>query len=389
MQWFDHFSFTGESSHKRGARAISQYAFVNRDICWEELEWKGKHGQSPAVVATKPHYFRDLDVLQTVENFLEYVPDFWSSDEFANSVKDGEILQIDTEYFVDQFSYLMYEENSKDIWRVVEDFLMDEQFSSLCQHLLIHLDEQRFLVFLKSLGKLINKSLQCKELLFQCCWLEVLLSAHGDHMSLDDLVLLNCVISKRRQLWWLMNDEEQVEERDQIEKFLKSANQLTDADHFSLMTQFAETEFPVALKWIGIQSWILFSDLSKECKSADSCESLFSCNKIEFHKVDGYSLVQSDGYSVSHISDADDEDLTRSGHKSRKKNRKRKRPRYESDEDHLDQLIEVPYSNMRNHIRSQCRSWRLSTDAFSASWDIVCYHLSCSTPFIEVSELRI
>jgi hypothetical protein len=186
-----------------------------------------------------------------------------------------------------------------------------------------------------------------------------------------------------------MNDEEQVEERDQIEKFLKSANQLTDADHFSLMTEFAETEFPDALKWIGIQSWILFSDLSKECKSADSCESLFSCNKIEFCKVDGYSLVQSNGYSVSHISDADDEDLTRSGHKSRKKNRKRNRPRYESDEDHLDQLIEVPYSNMRNTIRSQCRSWRLLTDAFSASWDIVCYHVSCSTPFIEVSELHI
>jgi hypothetical protein len=87
MQWFDHFAFTVESSHKRGARALSQYAFVNRDICWEELEWKGKHGQFPAVVATKPHYFRDLDVLRTVQNFLEYVPDFWSSDEFANSVK--------------------------------------------------------------------------------------------------------------------------------------------------------------------------------------------------------------------------------------------------------------------------------------------------------------
>ncbi|TVU36187.1 hypothetical protein EJB05_18108 [Eragrostis curvula] len=381
MQWFDHFSFSGESTHKRGARALSQYAFVNRDICWEELEWKGKHGQSPAVVATKPHYFRDLDILQTVENFLEYVPDFWSSDELASSVKDGEILQIDTEYFVDQFLYLIYEENSKDVWRVVEEFLMEEQFSSLCQHLLIHLDEQRLLDFLKALGKLIGKTLQCKELAFQCCWLEVLLSAQSDHMSLDDLVLLNCVISKRRQLWWLMNDEEQVEERGQMEEFLKGANHLTDSDHFSLMTEFVETEFLDALKWIGIQSWIIFSDLSKECKSANSCESLFSCNKIEFRKADGYSLVQSDGYSVSHISDADDEDLTRNGRRSRKKNRKKKRPRYESDEDHLDQLIEVADSNTTNIIGSQCRSWRLSIDAFSASWDIVCYRLSCSIIF--------
>ena len=87
MQWFGHFAVTGESTHKKGAKALSQFAFVNRDMCWEELEWKGKHGQSPAVVATKPHYFRDLDVLQTVENFLEYVPDFWSSDELLILLK--------------------------------------------------------------------------------------------------------------------------------------------------------------------------------------------------------------------------------------------------------------------------------------------------------------
>jgi hypothetical protein len=48
-----------------------------------------------------------------VENFLEYVPDFWSSDdELANPIKDGEILQTGAEYFVDQFLYLMYEEDS-------------------------------------------------------------------------------------------------------------------------------------------------------------------------------------------------------------------------------------------------------------------------------------
>jgi hypothetical protein len=136
---------------------------------------------------------------------------------------------------------------------------------------------------------------------------------------------------------------------------------------------------------IGIQSWIIFSDLSKECKSADSFESLFSCNKIEFRKADDYSLVQSNGYSVS---DADDEDLTRSGNKSRKKNRKRKKPRYESDEDRLDQLIEVPNSSTMDIIRS-CRSWCLSTDAFSASWDIVCFICLALFPFIEVSDLHI
>ncbi|CAD6228728.1 unnamed protein product [Miscanthus lutarioriparius] len=372
MQWFGHFAVTGESTHKKGAKALSQFAFVNRDMCWEELEWKGKHGQSPAVVATKPHYFRDLDVLQTVENFLEYVPDFWSSDELANSIKDGEILQIDAEYFVDQFLYLMYEENSKDAWHVVEDFLMDEQFSSLCQHLLIHLDEQRLLDFLKSLGKLINPTKQCKELAFPCCWLEVLLSGHCDYISLDDLILLNCVIAKGRQLWRLMKDEEQHEEWGQMEELLKGVNHLTDADHFAIMKELVGTELPDALKWIGIQSWVIFCDLSKECKSGDSCESLFSHNKIEFRKADDYSLVQNDEFSISHMPDTDDEDLTGSSHKRRKGNRRRKRHRYESDEDKLDELLELGSSDVKNGVESQRRSWRLSTDGFSASWDIVC-----------------
>jgi hypothetical protein len=98
-------------------------------------------------------------------------------------------------------------------------------------------DEERILDFLKSLGKLINPTMQCKELAFPCCCLEVLSSGHYDQISLDDLVFLNCVITKGRQLWWLMNDEEQQEEWGQIEELLKGINHLTDADHFALMNE--------------------------------------------------------------------------------------------------------------------------------------------------------
>ncbi|KAI4966820.1 hypothetical protein ZWY2020_035959 [Hordeum vulgare] len=347
LQWFSHFAATGESAHKKGARALAQFAFVNRDVCWEELEWKGRHGQSPAVVATKPHYFRDLDVLQTVENFLEYVPDFWSSEELADSVKDGEILQIDTEYFVDQFVYLMYEGNFKDVWQVVEDFLMEEQFSTLSQYILIHLDEQRLLRFLKTLGKFISPNAQCKKLAFPCCWLEVLLSAHIDQISLDELILLNCVIVKGRQLWHLMNDEEHEEERGRMDEVVRTMNDLTDADHFALIKDFMGTKFPDALKWIGIQSWVTFCGLSKLCKSADSCESLFTGNSIEFRKAYNYSLVQKDGHSI-----------------------KRRRHRYDSGEDNVDELLELGTFTGKRAIESQCGSWYLSTDDFSAPWDI-------------------
>ncbi|KAL9282759.1 hypothetical protein AtEden1_Chr5g0133911 [Arabidopsis thaliana] len=41
LEWFSEFAYDGGSDHKRGAKALAQFAFANRDICWEELEWRG------------------------------------------------------------------------------------------------------------------------------------------------------------------------------------------------------------------------------------------------------------------------------------------------------------------------------------------------------------
>ncbi|KAD3336101.1 hypothetical protein E3N88_31620 [Mikania micrantha] len=94
---------------------------MNRDICWEELEWKGKQGQSPAMVATKPHYFLVLDVDQTVENFLENVPEFWSSLEFSDTLKDGDILFLDMNFFINMFLRLMNKEDMEEIWKIINE----------------------------------------------------------------------------------------------------------------------------------------------------------------------------------------------------------------------------------------------------------------------------
>ncbi|KAL5172167.1 hypothetical protein HKD37_16G044973 [Glycine soja] len=128
----------------KGFRALSQFAFKNTDICWEELEWKGKHGQSLAMVATKPHYFLDLDIQRTVENFLDNVPEFWSFEEFAESVKDDDIFFIDRSFFVHYFIALMHKQEFRDVWDVVNEFLMQQPFSSLCRRLLITLEDQDF-----------------------------------------------------------------------------------------------------------------------------------------------------------------------------------------------------------------------------------------------------
>ncbi|XP_058094320.1 uncharacterized protein LOC131240213 isoform X2 [Magnolia sinica] len=342
LQWFGNFAGVGESEHRKGARAISQFAFVNRDICWDELEWKGKHGQSPAMVATKPHYFLDLDVLRTVENFLENVPDFWSSDELAESLKDGEILNIDERFFIDQFVHLMYEDKSEDVWAVVYGFLAEEQFSFLCQHLLILLDEQMLHAFLSSLSKLLPPRPKCKDFSSPSYWLESLLSTCNDCASIDELLLLNAVINQGRQLLRLMDDDEHGEEKGKIEELLsESGMTLSDAGHWALMKACTKMKKAVAMKWLGLQSWVVHYSLSKECKTASACELLFIRNGISFRKSDDHSLVQPDGFSDGSGFDFDDGGSVRYGHKKKAKRKKRRKKNYSGDDSSGDELLEL------------------------------------------------
>ncbi|KAD3336141.1 hypothetical protein E3N88_31660 [Mikania micrantha] len=76
-------------------------------------------------------------MVDLVENFLENVPEFWSSREFADTLKDGDILYLDMNFFINMFLRLMYKEDMEEIWKIINEFLMEEYFSSLCSHLLI------------------------------------------------------------------------------------------------------------------------------------------------------------------------------------------------------------------------------------------------------------
>ncbi|XP_039127690.1 uncharacterized protein LOC120263779 isoform X2 [Dioscorea cayenensis subsp. rotundata] len=356
--------------HKKGARALSQFAFVNRDMCWEELEWKGSHGQSPAVVATKPHYFHDLDVLHTVENFLEYVPDFWSSHELAESLRDGEIFKIDTQYFVDQFIKLLYEENFKELWAAVEKFLTEEQYSYLCQHLLVLLDEHELLAFLKSVSKYIFAGVQHKDFGYPSGWLEYLLSTSSD-MTLNELFLLNAVISHGRKLLHLLSDEEHAEENGRLEELLRTASMFSDADHWALIRECMRMQKKVAIKWAGLHSWALHYCLSKECKTRESCESIFIKNGIGFQKADDYTLINNDGYQEIYGSGADDKGSRRTGGQKRKRDKKkRRRNKNDHEEWNSDGLEDFKTLNGQETLKLEERSWLLSTDGYSCSWHI-------------------
>ncbi|XP_043706964.1 uncharacterized protein LOC122656488 [Telopea speciosissima] len=373
LLWFDNFSHSGKIGHRKGSRALSQFAFVNRDICWEELEWKGKHGQSPAMVATKPHYFLDLDIQRTVENFLENVPEFWSSDELAESLEDGEILHIDTNFFVDYFVDLMYKEDSAEVWQLINEFLKEESFSVLCHHLLIVLEERDLCAFLGLIGEMFSPRMDSKEFGHPSYWLEIILSRCNGCVPIEDLLLLNAAINQGRALIRLIQDEEE-EQKGKIKDLVFQICATSTIINLwaSLMKEFLRMKKAEVLKWLGLQAWVLHYRLLEECKNPESWEALFMENGIVFRKSDSYDLLSPEAFLEESGSDLECGGSIRVRRKKKATTRQKKRKRdYCLDVDNDNELVDFDLTGGRQDLQSRTGNWLLSTDDFSSSWNTV------------------
>lgn len=360
LQWFSNSGCSSDLEHGKGAKALYQFAFANRDICWEELEWRGKHGQSPAIVATKPHYFLDLDIQQTVENFLEYVPEYWSSNEFAESLKSGEILSIDTKFFVDLFFDLLYKEDSREVWNVLKEFLTEESFSSLCHRLLIILEERDLCVFLGLIRKFLKPRMESRDFGNPSYWLEIALSEWSDSKSIDELLLLNAVINHGRQLLRFLCDEENQEEEAKIKDIARQI--CTVSSNVNSLSPIMKTKSVEVIKWLALHSWVVHYNLSVDCCTSESWESLFVGNGIGFRESDTYPLLH---YNEESGSDLDDSVLNRSKRKKKERSRK-KRKKDHDDGSYTSELLDFNTSKLG--LESMIRSWLLSTDGYSTLW---------------------
>ncbi|KAI7755317.1 hypothetical protein M8C21_030163 [Ambrosia artemisiifolia] len=362
LLWFSNFSGTSDMEHRKGAKALSQFAFKNRDICWEELEWKGKHGQSPAMVATKPHYFLDLDVEQTVENFLENVPEFWSSREFADTLKDGDILFLDMQFFVNMFLRLMYKEDMEEIWKTVNEFLMEESFSSLCSHLLIALKESELCVFLDLLKNLLDLNTKPKYFVDTCHYLDVILPRFNSLDSIDELLLLNAVINRGRQLVQLLQEDEHQEEQTQIKDVVQKICTLPENTNclVLLIKECSMKKSISSIKLLGLQSWALHYLMSEGYWASEDWESLFNSNGICFRHAGKHELLQD-----KMLTDDSDSDSRR---KKKRKHRKKRRRRTTHDDSYDDDFVDFDLEYNRMDFQSKGSCWSLSTDGYSTSW---------------------
>lgn len=362
----------------KGAKALTKFAFVNRDICWEELEWKGKHGQSPAMVATKPHYFLDLDIQKTVENFIENVPEFWSSKEFSESIADGEILFIDKKYFVELFVDLVHKEDLDDVWEVIGEFLMEEPLSSLCQHLLIILRENDLCIFLELLHKFIKPRVETQSLGDSSSWFEIILLKYSTFESIDELIFLNGVINQRRQLLRLVRDEEFQEEHSKVKDIVFQICQMSNNSN-SLVTFFKEClnmKTKEIVKWLGLQSWVHYYTLSENCLTSESWESLFTKNAIGFRRSSKFSILDNDRSSEEDDSDMDNEVSTKARRRRKEKRRKKKKRKTDLGDGFNNELLDLDYLGEKRGLNLESASWLISTDAYSTPWSAVSSSIS-------------
>lgn len=367
LLWFGKFAGAGQTEHQQGARALANYAFRNRDLCWHLLVWEGKHAQAPSTVAAKPHYFLELDVVNTVQNFLENEPEFWWSDEFRDSLKDGEFLSIDIMFFAKVMVKKLASDidSALDTWKVLKNYIKEESFSILCQQLLHVASDDKLLMFVNHLGsdlprgyKKDGKNGVTNLNRAARSWMEVLAFAGTQWKSLVEPMFCNACINHGRNILRVLQQEEHEEDADSLKQLINNRTDDEGKEHWALKVRISRMDKVTVCRCIALEAWVLFYQLSS-CSTGTNIEALLNESGVQFR----------------HHSPAKDVRDRKRNRKSSKRLRKRRQRRHRSldaddSDDHSSNDIE--FSNPLI-ISKEEQEWRVSIDNYGLSWTRVCY----------------
>lgn len=385
LYWFDRFAGAGQTEHLLGARALANFAFRNRDLCWHRLAWEGQHAHSPSTVAAKPHYFMELDVIHTVHNFLDHVPEFWRSKELRDSLKSEMFWSIDIPFFAEYLAKKLSRAldsdtaDAEEIWAAVRDYLRSEPFSILCQQLLHVVSDEKLLMFINDLSSALSRLIRNYEKALthntspekattthntghgkarKRNWMEVMVFAAVQWDSLAEPIFCNACIQNGRRLLHLLQEEEHEEEANSLKR-LVNMNECAAGDegkaHWALRDKISRMDKTDACKYVALEAWVLFYRLSSESTGADLFEGLLEESGIQYRH---HSFTREDVNTR--------ENKKKRSKKSRKHSRKKKHRRREStdEEDDSRSDAELP--------KEEERGWLLSIDNYTLTWTKVC-----------------
>ncbi|XP_024517110.1 uncharacterized protein LOC112341374 [Selaginella moellendorffii] len=340
LQWFGKFSSGGNSDHQWGARALARFTFVHRESCWHELDWNGKHGQAPATVASKPHYFLELDVLRTVDNFLDKVPSFWRSDELWDSMKNGEFLSLDIDFFINALEEKMMVDDCPETWNLVEDYLAEESLSKLSNCVLHLLSEESLLTFVNELVfQMSSKGPRKNERKGggrekQKTWLQEVILSEERCPTLYDAIVCNACANHRRQIVKIVGDEDYEEETKVLKRLLGEA-ECDPAVVWAVRRQNLKLDKWSCLKFLGLEALMLYWYLTE------------NSGQISYPLLFKENGIRSDAAPVT----------------PRKRKKRKSRKSRKDTEDSSNSGSDDGESSSMEH-----KSWRLCTDNFRFLW---------------------
>lgn len=396
LYWFDRFAGVGQTEHLFGARALANFAFRNRGLCWHRLVWKGKHAHSPSTVAAKPHYFMELDILRTVQNFLEYVPEFWRSKEFRDSLKGNFFWSIDmtflAEYLATKLAKVLDSdtEDAEEIWTEVSGYISKEHFSVLCQQLLHVASDEKLLMFINDLGSVLSSLVKGYEedtntryektthVKYKnpgkTNWMEVMVYADVQWESLMQPIFCNACFKNGRKILRILQEEEHEEDAISLKRLMNTGPGDERKEHWALRDKIASMDRPAACRYVALEAWVLFYQLSSESAGVDLYEALMEESGIKYL------------HSSSTREKFNSRDKRRSKSSSKRSRKKKHRRRDSSDAEDSDD--ELPISD---ELPKEEQGWLLSIDNYNSTWtkvwdeflilDFVYMHINCSSTF--------
>ncbi|KAL8258940.1 hypothetical protein R6Q59_026893 [Mikania micrantha] len=197
-----------------------------------------------------------------------------------------------------------------------------------------------------------------------CDYLEVILPRLNGMDSMDELLLLNTVVNRRRQLVQLLQEDEHREEKTKIKDIVQKICSLPENPNslVPLIKEYSKKKVINLIKLLGLQSWALHYFMSEGYWASEDWESLFNSNGIRFRHAGKHELL----HDKRLIDDSDSDSRRKKKAKHRKKRRKSTR-----DDRYVDDFSDFDFEYNRMGFQSKESYWLLSTDGYSTSWSSV------------------
>ncbi|GMH37355.1 hypothetical protein BSKO_05228 [Bryopsis sp. KO-2023] len=317
-QWFSHFSSEGLSKFRWGAKALATFSLAKRDRVWEFLVWGGRHSQAPVAVATKLHYFYELKVKDTVENLLNECPEFWSSDEFRNCLRSGDILSLDPNFFVEE----LYDdwtgrdgEVVAEIEEIIETVVKEMETCEWIHRIEIHLSEQEVMALLKSIASDLRRDQTGQESVFNAMF-SIRWKRFGDAL------LANALAFNPAALLGFLKANDELQERISKNSMQLHTSPDIHKDQCHLLKKTIDAlprDKEFTFRWLEVFSMEIALSKCVEQGGVEALDSILSDNGIEVRSSSPrkkYALLTSS-----------DDDQKKSSRKRKKKHKKRESKR--------------------------------------------------------------